>query len=130
MRAARAVTLLEVLAATVLLTVVVSACLPILTCLHSRTFHGEELRVEELASAADRVVADPTSFGLDPSAEWNKSAATSIRVGGSVGTVVVSVRAARPSGERERADHLWLVFEAEGVAVSRWARTESENTPP
>ena len=108
-------TLVEVLAALTLLTLIATVAVPVLRSafgtLRARPV-GEEL--SDLAELADAFVADPTTFGFR----------------GELPEEGVLVRTDEPGRELGRfwvlaskeadAEHTWVAVEAGGVAVFRW----------
>lgn len=115
MKGQRGVTLVEVLAAAVLLAVSVAALLPVLRDAHgvnAADDSGE--RVFALARAADRIMEGLEEEGV----EALLGATQRVAWPGDPGRVVVVRAEARA---REGRRWAWVVFEGDGVAVARWA---------
>lgn len=124
----RGLTLLEVLASTVLLTLLASACLPLLQRAMSDLRPTDEpFALVELTQLAERFLADPPAFGVEslesPSDElhlpWPEQPDRS--------PVTVRRLRADPSPH----DHVWVSFSCEGQRIFRWlvVKTERESEP-
>ncbi len=113
----RGLTLVEVLTATVLMAILVAACVPILRQATGALGAPRRLlAIRPLATLADQFVAEPSAFGLD-----------SAVVERSFEIQWPEVVAERPSvlvrhleHDDPAVGHGWLVFTCEGACVVRW----------
>ena len=124
----RGLTLLEVLASTVLLTMLASACLPLLRqAMDDLRQMDEPFALIELTQLVEMFLADPAAFGVEsPPSErdelhlpWPEQSNRS--------PVVVH----RLSAEAGPHDHAWLSFTSEGQRIFRWVaiKDEQESQP-
>lgn len=122
----RGLTLLEVLASTVLLTMLASACLPLLRQAMSDLRRTDEpFALVELTQLAELFLADPSAFGVEslplPLDElhlpWPE------RPGRSPVTVHRWIADTAPPPP---PDHAWLSFSCEGQRIFRWLAVEAE----
>ncbi len=120
----RGLTLLEVLASTVLLTMLASACLPLLRQAMSDLRQTDEpFALVELTQLAELFLADPSAFGVEslPSEldelhlPWPEQSDRS----------PVTVR--RLSADAPPHDHDWVSFSCEGQRVFRWLAVEADD---
>lgn len=120
----RGLTLLEVLASTVLLTLLASACLPLLRQAMSDLRQTDEpFALVELTQLAELFLADPSAFGVEslPSEPhelhlpWPEQPDRS----------PVTVR--RLSADSSQHDHAWVSFSCEGQRVFRWLAVEADD---
>ena len=120
----RGLTLLEVLASTVLLTLLASACLPLLRQAMSDLRRTDEpFALVELTQLAELFLADPSAFGVAslPSQldelhlPWPEQPDRS----------PVTVR--RLSADTPPPDHAWLSFSCEGQRIFRWLAVEADD---
>lgn len=122
----RGLTLIEVLAATVLLGITAAACVPILTSA-MRVLHEEQadaVALDNLAMFADGVVADPESFGLTIAQLHELD---SIEIPWQEEGVSVTIKSKRAEGTAIRHSLLIFTTGAEGArTVFRWI----ERPPP
>jgi prepilin-type N-terminal cleavage/methylation domain-containing protein len=111
----RGLTLIEVVAATVLLSLLAVAVVPVLRDARAQAeARGPRLDVFELGLLADRLVDDPESMGVAKDwAEQISSARQALQADGTAITV-----------HRERAD--WIVFERGSTSVARFVPLEEE----
>jgi len=122
-------TLLEVLAATVLLSLIVGTCLPMLAPGVAETSGSPTPQVHDLAWAADEIMKDPESFGLRRESLQELYEPVVVKVNSALGSIEVCVHAVRAAGPGPQG-HTWIVCESGGVAVSRWfVRPEGAATP-
>ncbi len=119
----RGLTLLEVLASTVLLTLLASACLPLLQQAMSDLRQTDEpFAMVGLTQLAELFLADPSAFGVAslPSEldelhlPWPEQPDRS----------PVTVR--RLSADAPPHDHAWVSFSCEGQRIFRWLAAEAE----
>lgn len=116
----RGLTLIEVLAATVLLGITAAACVPILTSamrvLHEE--HAASVSLDDLAIFADGVVADPESFGLTIAQLHELD---SIEISWPDAGVSVTIKSKRAEDTAIRHSLLVFTTHAEGArTVFRW----------
>jgi len=124
----RGLTLLEVLIATALLAVLSVACVPAIARAMVVLHEGERvpkgsLQMAELQVVADAVLEDPKrsgGFGLGATPLHGLATAeiawpSDMSSGEHAAITVRAIRSREPN-----ADHIWLLFECEGVTVSRW----------
>ncbi len=119
----RGLTLLEVLASTVLLTMLASACLPLLRQAMSDLRQMDEpFALVELTQLAELFLIDPPAFGVEslPSQLDELHLPWPERPGRSP----VTVR--RLSTDAPPHDHAWLSFSCEGQRIFRWLAVEAE----
>lgn len=114
----RGLTLLEVVAATVLLTLVAAACLPLLVE-GRRWAEGLDSpnTVEELVSVADDFINDSSAFGFEDASLADPGFSTEIRSksdAGDAGSIRVRLLTA------EDSDHAWMLFEFGRHSVLRF----------
>tara|TARA_Y100001933_G_C18894875_1_gene519930 strand:+ start:390 stop:791 length:402 start_codon:yes stop_codon:yes gene_type:complete len=115
----RGLTLLEVIAATALLTVVVAACLPMLA--EARRWAESQQKTEtlsELMRVADDFLVDPSKYGVDPDDVAKPGFVAEIStdsVADHLGIVSIQLLTAAD------ADHAWLRFDAVGRSVLRYS---------
>ena len=119
----RGLTLLEVLASTVLLTMLAWACVPLLRKAMSDLRQSDEpLALVELTQLAGLFLADPAAFGVEslPSEQdelhlpWPEQSDRS------------PVKVRRMSSDAEPLDHAWLSFTNESQHIFRWIGIEDE----
>ena len=127
----RGLTLLEVLASTVLLTMLASACLPLLRQAMSDLGPTDEpFALVELTQLAELFLADPSAFGVEslPSESDELHLPWPERPGRSPVTVR-RWRADPPPPPPH--DHAWVSFSCEGQRIFRWlvAEVERESEP-
>jgi prepilin-type N-terminal cleavage/methylation domain-containing protein len=112
----RALTLIEVLAATVLLATIAAACLPVIATAreHLISPKAPTISVDDLALIADELIADPASLGATDltAPEPFEFTLTDDRVG------TIAVRRLDCADSEVR--HAWVSFEAGGASVFRW----------
>ena len=122
----RGLTLLEVLASTVLLTLLASACLPLLRQAMSDLGQMDEpFALVELTQLAELFLADPPAFGVEslPSQSDDLHLPWPERPGRSP----VTVRRWRT--DAPPPDHAWLSFSCQGQRIFRWLAVEAERGP-
>ncbi len=126
MIARRGLTLVEVLAATVLMAIVVAACVPILRQASQALGRPRPpLAIQPLASLADQFVAKPSAFGLESAIseqsfeiQWPEAVLDR-----------PSVLVQRLERDDPANSHAWLVFSCGDASVVRWLpRSEPEET--
>lgn len=122
MRCSRAMTLIEVLAAAVILAMLAGAVVPLLADARRTLEHdGVSLEILDLEEFADAFVGSPESFGID-------NALTEL----SRLDVPWPDHPDRPSvlvRLIDGGDHFWIVFECSRLAVSRWLDKPQEDEP-
>lgn len=120
MTTARAMTLIEVLAATVLLSVMVAACVPWMRT-GDLPLHADELISQrELSALVDRVLADPDLFGLAIRDSLGQTQPIVSSIIDEVSSASVSMRVYW--SDQPEVDHGWAVFSAGDVQVFRWIK--------
>lgn len=119
----RGLTLLEVLAATVLLTMLAGACVPLLRqAMNDLRQPDEPLALVELTQLAKLFLADPTAFGIEPPLlerdelhlPWPDQ---------SDRTPVIVHRLSTDAGPH---DHAWVSFTSGEQRIFRWIAIEDE----
>ncbi len=119
----RGLTLLEVLASTVLLTMLAGACVPLLRkAMNDLRRPDEPFALVELTRLAELFLADPSAFGVEslPSQSDELHLPWPERPGRSP----VTVR--RLSTDAPPPDHAWLSFSCEGQSIFRWLAAEAD----
>ncbi len=119
----RGLTLLEVLASTVLLTMLAGACVPLLRkAMNDLRRPDEPFALVELTQLAELFLIDPPAFGVEslPSQLDELHLPWPERPGRSP----VTVR--RLSTDAPPHDHAWLSFSCEGQRIFRWLAVEAE----
>lgn len=122
----RGLTLLEVLASTVLLTLLATACLPLLRQAMSDLRPTDEpFALVELTQLAELFLADPPAFGFEslPSQLDELHLPWPERPGRSPVTVHRWIADTPPPPPH---DHAWLSFSCEGQTIFRWLAAEAE----
>lgn len=122
----RGLTLLEVLAATVLLSMMAAVCVPILTSAMV-ALRGDSSSIadtSDLAQLAELFINDPSQFGFkDKNAVlehqqftivWPKQ--DSLRGKANADVAVRVLRAAQP----DEVTHVWLIFTCQEQVLARW----------
>ncbi|MCP3905290.1 MAG: prepilin-type N-terminal cleavage/methylation domain-containing protein [Planctomycetes bacterium] len=113
----RGLTLVEVLASTVLLVVIATVCLPTITAAREHLAADPDMvPVDLLGAAADEFMAEPESHGVESLPDLEQ-----VEITPSIGAVVVT----RVEGSTD-ADHVWLRFSAGTTSVFRWVRLPEE----
>lgn len=120
MTAARAMTLIEVLAATVLLSVMVAACVPWLRMGDLPPQNEEQISQRELSVLADLMLADPDLFGLMITDSLGQTQPIASSMIDEVSSASVSMRVYW--SDQPEVDHGWAVFSAGDVQVFRWIK--------
>ena len=141
----RAMSLIEVLAATALLAIIAAACVPMLQRAATvRSTHSNEpsITTRELAEAADEILADPSIVGLD---QWPEAEQFQIRWppperrNGSASPqdsneALTLAQSSRPRitvrqlhASTEDVDHQWLLFACDGTTVCRWHAIDDQD---
>ena len=132
----RAMTLVEVLAATVLLALLAGACLPLMqqSMRSLREADAVGFDARELSLLADAFVAEPQAFTAVPLEEmtqveiaWPETADRDpVRV-------ERLVRLGAPADDvpaEEKPDHAWLAFSCGPLTVCRWVPIEEQEGEP
>lgn len=118
----RAMTLVEVLASLVLLTLLAGASASMLRSAAQAMPREEDSGAFELAALADAVLADPVAHGIDtPLHEL-----TSLDIPWPDHPARPPARLRVLRSDEPEADHAWLVLEWDGAAVSRWLALPEE----
>lgn len=121
MIATRGMTLLEVLAATVLLALIVGMCLPVLTGTAARSVPESCSTVETLARVAEQLLDDPAAFGFEQGIDvLTGREPVQILVQVPTGRMNVRVTVVEHVSVSGGPHHAWLVVGEPGVSVSRW----------
>ncbi|MCP3902961.1 MAG: prepilin-type N-terminal cleavage/methylation domain-containing protein [Planctomycetes bacterium] len=114
----RGLTLVEVLASTVLLVVIATVCLPTITAAREHlAADPDAVPVDLLGAAADEFMAEPESHGVESLPELEQVEITT----SSLGPIVVT----HVEGPMDSA-HVWLRFSAGTTSVFRWVRLPEE----
>lgn len=116
MRIRRALTLVEVLAATVLLAMLAAACMPLL----QRAMRGLDepeapFNPVELAQLADSFLADPSAFGVESPSEQDE-----LHFPWPEHPQRPPVTVRRLTAQDAEADHTWLAFSSGKTFIFRW----------
>ena len=127
MTARRGLTLIEVLASTVMLTMIAATCVPLLRqAMEAAREPDRSIDLADLAEFADRLVADPDameSLGHESQLElpWPDLPDRP--------PVVITRFDAAGGDTNGEVDHTWLTFTCDGWSVSRWFAIEIEQEP-
>lgn len=127
MRPRRALTLVEVLAATVLLAMLAAACMPLL----QRAMRGMGAPPEapfnpvELAQLADSFLADPSAFGVESPSEQDE-----LQLPWPEHPQRPPVTVRRLTAQDAEADHTWLAFSCASWAIHRWVPVDHNGQEP
>ena len=112
----RGLTLLEVLAAAVLLAVVAGTCVPLLrNALPALRAPDHQFELFELARVADSIIAEPAAFGIEA---WPEIGDQWITWPDVPDRPVITVRLIRV-GEPQ-VNHGWLAFSSGDWTIHRW----------
>ena len=119
----RGLTLLEVLASTVLLTMLAWACVPLLRqAMNDLRQMNEPFSLLELTQLAEVFLADPSAFGVEsPPSELDE-----LHLPWPEHPDRLPVIVHRLSAGVEPLDHAWLSFRSEGQRIFRWIAIEDE----
>ncbi len=120
----RGLTLLEVLASTVLLTMLASACVPLLRkAMNDLRQPDKPFALVELTLLAELFLTDPPAFGVEslPSQSDELHLPWPERPGRSP----VTVR--RWHADTPPRDHAWLSFSCEGQRIFRWLAVKADD---
>lgn len=121
----RGLTLIEVLAATVLLSMIAASCVPLLRLAMNDLRHQDEpFDLIELSLFVDEVLAEPTEFNLDPETFTESSDCQIDWPDSSDGN---SVTMSRLINDDSTANHAWLKFSCNNQSVFRWIPIDVEN---
>ena len=121
----RGLTLVEVIAAVVLMATLAVAIVPMLQA--SASISGRATPAADLVrlgAFADQLFADPRTFGLTDEALANGPLDTLIPFPGGA-----PVRLTRLEPTRASSDHSWLSLESDGAAVVRWVYDDRNARP-
>ena len=119
----RGLTLLEVLASTVLLTMLASACLPLLRqAMNDLRQTDEPFALIELTQLAEIFLADPAAFGVEALPSQGDELQLPWPEQSDRSPVIVH----RLSADGEALDHAWLRFTSEGQRIFRWIAIDDE----
>jgi hypothetical protein len=123
MRRRRALTLVEVLAATVLLAILTGTCVPFIerAARDLAEPHGV-VPIDELGALADAVVADPEAFGIEDIRTVDRFELAWPEAPGRPAVGITMLTQETPAGgERtEEPTHAWLTFTSGEAIVFRW----------
>lgn len=132
----RGLTLIEIVTATVLLTVMAAICAPLLrNAVALSTRDRPSVDLDALSILADEVVRDSQSFGLESLNEpygteieisWPDSLREDLELDTSVPPVHLEI--VRSDGGEEELNHVWVLFTCGPFSIARWIRTEEEYT--
>ncbi len=118
----RGLTLVEVLAATVLLAILAATCMPLFQrAMRALQTTKPPFELLELAQSADSVLADPSAFGVEAPAQL---AELQLPWPEHHDRPLITVR--RLSAFDSESDHAWLTFSCGGQTVYRWVPLERE----
>jgi hypothetical protein len=119
----RGLTFVEILAATVLLSLLVAACLPVLT--ESMAALGRETLLPDtvgLARVADRFLSDPAAFDVKDFSP-RETESLEIVIPEDLREPNLEVVHVKVLGlESHDVEHCWLIFGSEALAVARWMK--------
>lgn len=119
----RGMTLLETLAATVLLGVIAAAVLPLVrTAGAGRAPGSAALSEAELSVLVDRVLDDPAGYGVDDDLLSTPGASGSVYVETPVEERIVGLRfeVLVPAERAPDAPHTWVLWAVDDVRTLRW----------
>ena len=120
----RGLTLLEVLASTVLLTMLASACLPLLRQAMSDLRPTDEpFALVELTQLAELFLADPPAFGV----ESLESQSDELHLSWPEQPDRSPVTVRRLSVDAPPPDHVWVSFSCQGQRIFRWLAVEADD---
>ncbi len=119
----RGLTLLEVLASTVLLTMLAWACVPLLRkAMNDLRQPDEQFALVELTQLAERFLVDPAAFGVESPPSERDELHLSWPEQSDRSPVIVR----RLSAQAGPHDHAWLSFTGEGQRIFRWIAIKEE----
>lgn len=127
MRIRRALTLVEVLAATVLLAMLAAACMPLL----QRAMRGlgappeAPFELFELSQLADSFIADAFNFGVESSSEQDE-----LHFPWPEHPQRPQVTVRRLTAQDAEADHTWLAFSSSKTFIFRWVPVDHDAQEP
>lgn len=129
MRLRRAMTLVEVLAATVLLAMLAAACMPLLQramrALDEPSPPDAPFGLLELSQLADSFLADASAFGVESLSEQDE---LQLPWPEHPQRPVVTVR--RLTAQDAEADHSWLAFSSGKTCIFRWVPVDHDAQEP
>lgn len=125
----RGLTLLEVVAATVLLTIIAAACLPLLA--EARRWADSTKSANQIGAlmrTADEVIADPIAFGIEAEAMHTKGFSQVIdpvqeddpALGPISIELLASNNAPRDTDSGDHPKYGWLVFKLDSATIIRY----------
>ncbi|MCH8825290.1 MAG: prepilin-type N-terminal cleavage/methylation domain-containing protein [Planctomycetes bacterium] len=121
----RGLTLIEVLAATVLLSMLAASCIPLLRLAMTDLRHQDEsFDLIELSLFVDEVLSKPTDFNLDLEMIAQSSQHTINWPDSATGASIIMRRLV---SDNPKVDHAWLCFTSNGQSVFRWIPVDNEN---
>ncbi|MCH8825273.1 MAG: prepilin-type N-terminal cleavage/methylation domain-containing protein [Planctomycetes bacterium] len=125
MSSRRGLTLIEVLAATVLLSMLAASCVPLLRLVMNDLRHQDEhFDLIELSRFVDEILAEPSEFYLDPDMFSESGEHTINWPESKIGTSVIMHRLI---SDDPKANHAWLNFSCNGKSVFRWIPVDNED---
>ncbi len=126
MRRRRGLTLVEVLASAMLLTLLAGTCVPLLRQA-TRVIRegGPPFELFELAEFADAFVADPAAFETDEIGPLDEQAQLELPWPQAPDRPAITVR--RLTVDDADADHAWLTFTCDRWTVCRWMAVEPQD---
>lgn len=125
MNSRRGLTLIEVLAATVLLSMLAASCIPLLRLAMTDLRHQDEsFDLIELSLFVDEMLAEPSEFNLDSAMFAETSEHTINWPKSTTGTSVIMRRLV---SDNPKANHAWLSFSCNGKSVFRWIPVDNED---
>ncbi|MCH8166197.1 MAG: type II secretion system protein [Planctomycetes bacterium] len=129
MRARRALTLVEVLAATVLLAMLAATCMPLLQramrALDEPSPPDAPFELVELSQLADSFLADASAFGVESPSEQDE-----LQLPWPEHTQRPPVIVRRLTAQDADADHTWLAFSSGKTFIFRWVPVDHNAQEP
>ena len=123
MKRSRGLTLIEVLASILILSLLAATCVPMLRDSMRALRHTADAAIylTELSGLADDVMDNPAPFGIEA---WELTTEQTLPWPDQPDRSSVEVAVLRTTDAQ--IDHVWVLFEWEEHRVSRWAPIESE----
>ena len=124
MTARRGLTLVEVLASTVLLTLIAATCVPVLRqAMDAAREPTRSIDLVDLAELADQLAGDPDALG-----PLGAEGQLELPWPDQPDHPAVLISRLESAGGDE-VDHAWLTFNCDGWSVTRWIVIESDAAP-
>ena len=129
MRIRRALTLVEVLAATVLLAMLAAACMPLLQramrALRAPPPPDAPFELFELSQLADSFLADASAFGVESPSEQDE-----LQLPWPEHPQRPPVIVRRLTAQATEVDHTWLAFSSGKTFIFRWVPVDHDTEEP